>query len=302
GNVVILESTSPVGTTIQVSKWLADLRSDLTFPHAHGEESDIRVAYSPERILPGHALRELVENSRIIGGITPKCSKACASFYNIFIKGKMELTNSSTAEMVKLSENAFRDTNIAFSNELSIICHKLDINVWELIRLCNSHPRVNILDPGAGVGGHCIAVDPWFIIAKSPKESKIIRAARDVNNAKTKFVTDEIVKSANEFNTKKIVCMGVAFKKDVDDLRESPAKKIAVDIRNLGYEVEVVEPNIDNLPKELKEIDCNLVDLSAAFEDREDKLFVILVAHKEFINIANEFNSVKALDFCGILK
>ena len=179
---MILESTSPVGTTEKMAAWLAEDRPDLTFPQTHGFDSDIRVAYCPERVLPGHVVRELVANDRVIGGMTKKCSEAAIELYNIFVEGECFVTNARTAEMAKLTENASRDVNIAFANELSLICDRLDINVWELIKLANRHPRVNILQPGPGVGGHCIAVDPWFIVSKTPRESRLIRTARKVND------------------------------------------------------------------------------------------------------------------------
>ncbi len=199
GDLVILESTSPVGATEQMSAWLSAERPDLTFPQSHGDASDIRIAHCPERVLPGHVLRELVQNDRVIGGMTATCSAAAASLYKIFVEGECVITNARTAEMCKLTENSFRDTNIAFANELSIICDKLDINVWELIRLANRHPRVNILQPGPGVGGHCIAVDPWFIVSKTPGEARLIRTAREVNDGKPLWVLNKIKMAVAEF-------------------------------------------------------------------------------------------------------
>ena len=181
GDLVILESTSPVGATEQMSKWLAEIRNDLTFPQTHGEASDIRIAHCPERVLPGHVLRELVQNDRVIGGMSAKCSNAAVSLYKLFVEGECIVTNARTAEMCKLTENSFRDVNIAFANELSMIADKLNIDVWELIALANRHPRVNILQPGPGVGGHCIAVDPWFIVSSTPDLAKLIRCARLAN-------------------------------------------------------------------------------------------------------------------------
>src|SRR5690606_5491125 len=227
GNLVILESTSPVGATEQMAEWLAEARPDLSFPQDRGESSDIRIAHCPERVLPGHVLRELVQNDRIIGGMTPKCSEAACALYKSFVEGECVMTDARTAEMCKLTENSFRDVNIAFANELSIICDRLNINVWELIRLANRHPRVNILQPGPGVGGHCIAVDPWFIISKTPDEAKIIRTAREINDAKPKWVIDKVraavakimqeapAKTASDIT---ISCFGVSFKADIDDL------------------------------------------------------------------------------------
>jgi UDP-N-acetyl-D-mannosaminuronic acid dehydrogenase len=232
GDLVILESTSPVGATEQMAGWLATARPDLTFPQTHGEASDIRIAYCPERVLPGHVLRELVQNDRIIGGMTPKCSDAAARLYKTFVQGECVITNTRTAEMCKLTENSFRDVNIAFANELSIICDKQGINVWELIKLANRHPRVNILQPGPGVGGHCIAVDPWFIVSAAPEEARLIRTAREVNDSKPEWVIDKVKLAVSDYlvaNPDKTVkgvtvaCFGLTFKPNIDDLRESPS-------------------------------------------------------------------------------
>lgn len=289
GDLVILESTSPVGTTEQVSAWLADIRKDLTFPQTHGENSDIRVAHCPERVLPGQVLRELVQNDRVIGGMTEKCSEMASALYKIFVKGNCITTNSRTAEMAKLTENSFRDVNIAFANELSIICDKLDINVWELIALANRHPRVNILQPGPGVGGHCIAVDPWFIVSKTPEQARMIRTAREVNDSKPEWVIDKVQLAVAEYlqshpdktaSDVVIACYGLAFKPDIDDLRESPAlaitKKIA--IKHPG-DVLVVEPNIKNLPDRLNDLFA-LVDED--FANKNSTIKLLLVDHKQF--------------------
>ncbi len=192
GNLVILESTSPVGATEQMAEWLAEYRPELSFPQQAGEDSDIRIAHCPERVLPGQVMHELIENDRIVGGMTNKCSVQAVNLYKTFVKGDCIVTNARTAEMCKLTENSFRDVNIAFANELSIICDRLDINVWELIALANRHPRVNILQPGCGVGGHCIAVDPWFIVNKTPDLAKIIRTAREVNDHKPEWVISKM--------------------------------------------------------------------------------------------------------------
>lgn len=288
GDLVILESTSPVGATEQMSAWLAESRPDLTFPQSHGEESDIRVAHCPERVLPGHVVRELVENDRVIGGMTSKCSAAATALYQLFVEGECITTTARTAEMAKLTENSFRDVNIAFANELSIICDKIDISVWELIRLANRHPRVNILQPGPGVGGHCIAVDPWFIVSETPEEARLIRTAREVNDGKPQWVVDKVNEavgkylSANPDKTAKdvtIACFGLAFKPDIDDLRESPALGIASKL--LQYhpgEVVMVEPNIHKLPMNLA--DATLVSLEVALECTD--IAVLLVDHKAF--------------------
>lgn len=289
GDLVILESTSPVGATEQMVGWLADARPDLSFPITHGESSDIRIAYCPERVLPGHVLRELVQNDRVIGGMTPKCSAAAVSLYKIFVEGECVVTNSRTAEMCKLTENSFRDVNIAFANELSIICDKLDINVWELISLANRHPRVNILQPGPGVGGHCIAVDPWFIVSKTPEQARLIRTAREVNDSKPEWVIDKVKRVVAEFlmahpeqtaSDVTIACFGVAFKPDIDDLRESPSLKICeVLAAQHPGRVLVVEPNIEAL--ECPGLELTDIGLALATAD----VHVLLVRHKQFLGI-----------------
>ncbi|HCL3575231.1 TPA: UDP-N-acetyl-D-mannosamine dehydrogenase [Pseudomonas aeruginosa] len=292
GDLVILESTSPVGATEQMARWLAEFRPDLTFPQTHGETSDIRVAHCPERVLPGHVLRELVENDRVIGGMSEKCSEAASRLYKIFVKGECTITNARTAEMCKLTENSFRDVNIAFANELSIICDKLDINVWELIRLANRHPRVNILQPGPGVGGHCIAVDPWFIVSKTPDEAKLIRSAREVNDYKPFWVLEKIKLAVADVLQKQpektardvsIACFGLAFKANIDDLRESPAIAIAQQVvASHPGRVLVVEPNIEELPEKFS---VNLTLASADSAMQVADVVVLLVDHKEFREI-----------------
>lgn len=288
GDLVILESTSPVGATEQMSAWLAAARPDLTYPQTHGEASDIRIAHCPERVLPGHVLRELVQNDRVIGGMTAKCSEAAVSLYKLFVQGECVTTNARTAEMCKLTENSFRDVNIAFANELSIICDKLDINVWELIRLANRHPRVNILQPGPGVGGHCIAVDPWFIVSKTPEEARLIRTAREVNDSKPEWVINKVKQAVAEYlmenpdKTAKdvtIACFGLAFKPDIDDLRESPALAITLQIAATHPgPVLAVEPNIQRLPIEIDQ-KISLVSLEKA---QTAEVIVILVDHNTF--------------------
>ncbi len=289
GDLVILESTSPVGATEQMADWLAEARSDLTFPKTHKEESDIRVAHCPERVLPGHVVRELVENDRVIGGLTAKCSEQAVELYKTFVKGECVITNSRTAEMAKLTENSCRDVQIAFANELSIICDKLDINVWELISLANRHPRINILQPGPGVGGHCIAVDPWFIVSRTPDEAQLIHTARKVNDAKPQWVIDKVkiaiadYLQANPNKTAKdmtVSCYGLAFKPNIDDLRESPALDITRSIAELHTgDLYIVEPNINSLP-DLFSANVKLVNVEAALQKAD--INVILVAHKEF--------------------
>lgn len=260
GNLVILESTSPVGATEQMAAWLSEARPDLTFPQQVGEQADILVAHCPERVLPGKVLQELISNDRIVGGMTPRCSQASIDLYKVFVKGDCIETNARTAEMCKLTENSFRDVNIAFANELSIICDKLDINVWELIQLANRHPRVNILQPGPGVGGHCIAVDPWFIVSKTPEQARLIRTAREVNDAKPEWVIEQVKITIADFlqqNSDKtikdviVACYGLAFKPDIDDLRESPALEITKKLAEQGLNILAIEPNIDKLPENL---------------------------------------------------
>lgn len=309
GDIVILESTSPVGATEQMADWLAQARPDLSFPQTHGEASDIRVAHCPERVLPGHVLRELVQNDRVIGGMTAKCSNVAASLYKTFVQGECVITSARTAEMCKLTENSFRDVNIAFANELSIICDKLDINVWELIRLANRHPRVNILQPGPGVGGHCIAVDPWFIVSSAPEDARLIRTAREVNDGKPKWVLDKVKCALAEFlqahpeksaRDVTIACFGLAFKPDIDDLRESPALEIT---RQLAQEhpgkLLVVEPHIDACPILLA--DCaQFVPVDQALE-RAD-IVIILVGHQKFKLMPQEaWSKLIVVNACGLV-
>lgn len=294
GNLVILESTSPVGATEQMARWIAEERVDLTFPHQCGETSDIKIAHCPERVLPGQVIRELIENDRIIGGMTKKCTEHAVDLYKIVVKGECIKTDARTAEMAKLTENSFRDVNIAFANELSILCDKLNINVWELIKLANRHPRVNILQPGCGVGGHCIAVDPWFIVHQNPDEAKIIKAAREVNDDKPNFVIKKIKERVKDISQPKIACLGLAFKPDIDDLRESPALDIVVRLANEKYQILAVEPNIKELPLRLQDKNVSLVCLNQALEEAD--VVVILVKHKEFVGM----QSGKLIDFVNI--
>lgn len=263
GDTVILESTSPVGATAQLAEWIAEARPDLKIPTGSptdgGSDFDIAIAYCPERILPGKALFELVHNDRVIGGLTPQCSAAAQAIYKTFVKGNCIVTDAATAELCKLTENSFRDVNIAFANELSLICSDLGVNVWELIALANRHPRVDILQPGPGVGGHCIAVDPWFIVSSSPVNAKIIRCAREVNDSKPAWVIGQVHEAVAELRKAKsgedivrIACLGLAFKANVDDLRESPALAIATQLADFEHcQLDVVEPNIDQLPPAL---------------------------------------------------
>ena len=289
GDLVILESTSPVGTTEQLAAWLAEERPDLTFPQQTGENSDIRVAHCPERVLPGHVLSELVQNDRVIGGMTPRCSEMAVRLYKTFVKGECVVTNSRTAEMCKLTENSFRDVNIAFANELSVICDKLDISVWELIALASRHPRVNILQPGPGVGGHCIAVDPWFIVSKTPEQARLIHTARQVNDDKPRWVIDKIVAKAQRFKKPVIGCLGLAFKANIDDLRESPALDIVRQLQLLGVgEIMACEPNVHSDFDEFP-----LYDVSTVLKDAD--ILVVLVDHDEFKGIRSDVLNEKVI-------
>jgi UDP-N-acetyl-D-mannosaminuronic acid dehydrogenase len=303
GNLVILESTSPVGATEQMAAWLSEARPDLSFPQQVGEQADILIAHCPERVLPGKVLQELISNDRIVGGMTPRCSQAAIDLYKVFVKGDCIETNARTAEMCKLTENSFRDVNIAFANELSIICDKLDINVWELIQLANRHPRVNILQPGPGVGGHCIAVDPWFIVSKTPEQARLIRTAREVNDSKPEWVIDQVKVKIAEFlqaNPEKtikdvtVACYGLAFKPDIDDLRESPALNITKKLAEQGLNILAIEPNISELPDDL----LGNVALASHEDCERANIYVVLVDHKEFKGIIPKSNYF--LDFKGI--
>jgi UDP-N-acetyl-D-mannosaminuronic acid dehydrogenase len=309
GDLVILESTSPVGATEQMAKWLAEARNDLSFPQDLGETADVNVAHCPERVLPGHVVRELVENDRVIGGMTAKCSKRAIELYKNFVEGDCVTTNARTAEMAKLTENSCRDVQIAFANELSIICDKLDIDVWELISLANRHPRINILQPGPGVGGHCIAVDPWFIVSKTPEEAQIIHTARKVNDAKPDWVINKVKSAISEClfeNPEKrakdivVACLGLSFKANIDDLRESPALNIVKELSSsLPTSLLVVEPNLTSnldLPGHLQS-EFELVDLDKAIDSAD--IVLLLVDHDEFKDFDFSYNK-KLVDTRGI--
>ena len=290
GNIVILESTSPVGTTEKMIEWMREERPDLSFPEFGNDvfRSDIAVAHCPERVLPGHVVRELVENDRIIGGVTTHCAEQAKDIYKIFVDADCLVTDCRTAELSKLVENSFRDVNIAFANELSLICDKLEINAWELIKLANHHPRVNILQPGPGVGGHCIAVDPWFIVDSAPRQANLIRTARLVNDGKPNFVLEKINHAVNSIGKEKselkVACLGLSFKSDIDDLRKSPALIIADKISSMGFlEVLLVEPNISNLPKRFEGKSIGLVSANEAIKVAD--IVVLLVDHTPFKSI-----------------
>jgi UDP-N-acetyl-D-mannosaminuronic acid dehydrogenase len=299
GNLVILESTVPVGTTEKMADILADLRPDLTFPQQAGEAAQVNVAFSPERVLPGRILTELIHNDRSIGGLTKRCSFAAAEIYKRFVRGQIVLTDVRVAEMVKLSENAFRDVNLAFANELGMICEKLGIDVWRVISTANRHPRVKILSPGPGVGGHCIPVDPYFIIHSAPDQSILLKAARQVNEAKPNTVLDRVLKAIEGVPNPVVACLGLAFKADVDDLRNSPALAIAERIAKEKATVLAVEPNIEGLPKSLAAFDVKLTDTFTAI-DRAD-VIVLLVDHRQFRYIdRNSLSKKKVIDTRGL--
>lgn len=295
GNLVILESTSPVGTTEKMVEQLAEARPDLSFPHSASEEADIQVAYCPERVLPGKVLRELVDNDRIMGGITPGCADRAVDLYRIFVQGECFLTDSRTAEMSKITENAYRDTNIAFANELSMVSDEININVWELIKLANRHPRVNILTPGPGVGGHCIPIDPWFIVNRSPETARMIRCAREVNDSKLEYVLEKIITKAKRFRDPNIAILGLTFKPDIDDMRESPALMILQRlIKSQVGNINVSEPNINNLPDGLDGVTLLPYDQVIAQAD----IVAVLVKHKQFSQVDGSLLKDKiVLDF-----
>jgi len=278
GDIVVLESTSPVGATEKLAQWLQSMRQDLKLTDT---TPDIHIAYCPERVLPGQIMQELRYNQRIIGGLTPQCGQKAQDFYQQFVTGTCHLTSARTAEMAKLTENAFRDINIGFANELSMICDRLDVNVWELIDLVNQHPRVNMLKPGPGVGGHCIAIDPWFIVNSAPEESRLVRTAREVNDHKPQFIMHQVHKRAQQLANPVIACIGLSFKADVADLRESPALNITEQLSHDFSCVHVVEPHINELPPELAyQQSVRLVNLRQAVE--YSNLLVILVDHQVF--------------------
>ena len=301
GNLIVLESTSPVGTTEEIVAWISEKRPDLVMPSDQRDDCDIYVAHCPERVLPGRVLRELVDNDRIIGGISPHCAECAAELYRSFVRGEIHLTTARTAELAKLSENAYRDVNIAFANELSIICDRLSINVWEMIELANKHPRVNILSPGAGVGGHCIAIDPWFIVAAARDDTKVIRAAREVNDGKPHFVVEKVKIAASRLRQPVIACLGLSYKADIDDLRESPAVHIVEMLAEARVgELLVVEPNLKQLPENLRQSDCvRPSELGPALAAAD--IVLLLVDHRQFKRIDRELLKPKiTIDTRGV--
>jgi len=287
-SLVILESTSPVGTTGKIHKILLKARPDLD--HIH-------VAYCPERVLPGQTMKELIENDRSVGGITHETSVLVKEFYSTFVQGDIHIIQSKVAELVKLVENAYRDINIAFANELSMICDKFDINVWEVISYANKHPRVNVLNPGSGVGGHCIAIDPWFIVAEARENAKLIKTARKRNDDKPIWVVEKVVREADVFKKSHgsapvVACMGIAYKPDIDDLRESPSLQITKNLISRSLEVLVVEPNVTSVPG------MNITGLDSGIKQAD--IIVFLVGHKEFRKIDIDEDKI-VFDICGIL-
>lgn len=309
GNLIILESTSPVGTVEKIADWLRELRDDLVVPQRKSflpsgktlENGQIFLAHCPERVLPGQILRELIENDRVIGGIDSPSGEKAKAFYQKFVKGNILLTDARVAELCKLVENASRDVNIAFANELSMICDELSINIWELIELANHHPRVNILQPGPGVGGHCIAVDPWFIVHSAKTTAKLITAAREVNDSKPNFVLAKIKEKAVRLKDPVIACLGLSYKADIDDLRESPAVTI---VKHLAKEhqgrIMVVEPHINSLPADLSSFDCiELTNLETALKKAD--IVVLLVGHRVFRYVDRDLlNEKVVIDTLGV--
>ena len=290
GSLIILESTSPVGTTEKVKGWLED---ELARIAGAADPKALLYAHCPERILPGQMLKELVSNDRIAGGLTPEASERAKSLYQTFCNAEIFTSDARTAEMAKLTENSFRDVNIAFANELSMICDKLNIDVWELITLANRHPRVKILQPGPGVGGHCIAVDPWFIVDAAPDQARLIRTAREVNDHKTEWVIAKIEAKAARYKDPVIACLGLAFKPDVDDLRESPAVEIVAHLAERGVgRLLAVEPHVVELPKALRG-KAELSDAETAI--RAADIVVLLVNHRAFLSIDRNLLAEKGL-------
>jgi UDP-N-acetyl-D-mannosaminuronic acid dehydrogenase len=295
GNLVILESTSPVGTTERVAEWIAEARPDL-------EAGEVHIAHCPERVLPGRIIQELVDNDRVVGGLTDAATEAATAFYRRFVSGEVLPTTARTAELAKLTENTFRDVNIAFANELSLICDRLEIDIWRLVDLANRHPRVNILQPGPGVGGHCIAVDPWFIVDSAPEQAQLIRMARSVNDAKPEHVVERVLERVGRLRDPVIACLGLAYKPDVDDMRESPALRITQALAEQATgRILAVEPYAEALPEALQAAGSEPASLQQALQEAD--ILVPLVAHRPFRNLpAARVQSKMVVDACGLLQ
>lgn len=286
GNLVVIESTCPVGTTEKVCEWIAEERPDLELPR-EPKAGDIQIAYCPERILPGNMVFELVQNDRIIGGVSPECSARAEDLYRLFLRGEVRRTSSGVAELVKLAENAYRDVNIGFANELSNVCDKLGVDVWEAIELANRHPRVDILRPGPGVGGHCIAIDPWFLISVASEITPLMRAARTVNDEKPSLVVDAVRRNIDRFKRPTVACLGLSYKPDVDDLRESPALQVAETLASDDIDLIIVEPHLDTLPRRLDQhSNVTKDDFNAAL--RKADIVVVLTGHSAFRSVSRE--------------
>lgn len=303
GACIIVESTSPVGTTEKVAHIIAEMRPDLTVP-VFGEQSggDIALAYCPERVLPGKIVRELVQNDRVIGGITPQCAARAKALYSSFVEGDCLTTNARVAETVKLVENSYRDVNIAFANELSVVADDLGVDVWDVIALANRHPRVNVLQPGPGVGGHCIAVDPWFLVSGSPKAARLIRTAREVNDFKANYTERRIRALLDAVPGGKVALLGLAFKPDIDDFRESPALEIALSLaRTRGQRILIVEPYAEELPSAFTGTGARLATLDEGLDQAE--IVVVLVDHTAFKHLTPDALKGKLVfDTRGMLK
>ena len=300
GDLVIIESTIPVGTTEKIAALLAELRRDLSFPQSDSAQTDVNIAYCPERVLPGQILSELIQNDRCIGGLTSACARRASTLYAGFVRGRCLETGARTAELVKLTENAFRDVNIAFANEMSMICDKLKIDVWEMIALANLHPRVNILRPGPGVGGHCISVDPWFIVNSAPQQARLIKTARNINLAKPDYVLQGIEEAIRGDETVSVACLGLSFKPNVDDLRNSPALDIVTNLAEKhGERIIAVEPFINRPPSCLQKTGARFMDALSAIDQSE--IVVLLVDHRQFGMIdASQLTSKTIIDTRGL--
>ncbi|CAM3204091.1 UDP-N-acetyl-D-mannosamine dehydrogenase [Corynebacterium gottingense] len=300
GALVVLESTSPPGTTRAMADYILEKRPDLAV--GDDEENAIFVAHCPERVLPGQIMEEMENNDRVVGGLTPRATELARDLYSTFCTAELLTTDATTAEMAKLTENSFRDVNIAFANELSLICDRLGIDVWELIELANHHPRVNILQPGPGVGGHCIAVDPWFIVSATPEEAKIVKMARDVNDGKPQWVINKVVDAMEGLESPVVAALGIAFKNDIDDLRESPSLNIVRQLaeENPKADIRVVEPNVDELPESLAELsNIQKQDLDDAVEAAD--IVLLLVNHKEILAFdTSKLGSKTVIDTKGV--